>query len=289
MRIFTFAIVSLFFCCSTTAQSEINDQGVRDTIALNISTTEINQSDSVLSLEVWVYSDETILSFSGRFKWNNSKIRLNSAELSPYLESLDLFSYFFYEEDDLTKSNTNQTFVLGGITSSNVLEGDVLRRRHWATYYFTMNNWSHGDSVNFDTLSSPQVELMFIRSGPFYPVSFQPVFAGPMKFPGIETDILDTDPILPANFVLYQNFPNPFNPKTTIQFELEKSALVDLSVFNLLGQEVSSVYQGRLPAGLHRLSWEAISNEGQKLPSGTYLYRLQNGEISETKKMLLIR
>ena len=81
---------------------------------------------------------------------------------------------------------------------------------------------------------------------------------------------------------LQQNYPNPFNPSTTIQFELSKSGLVKLKIYNLLGEEVNTLINGRLQAGAYEAVWDAYG-----LPAGIYLCRLEAGEFVETKKLIL--
>ncbi|MGE5315872.1 MAG: T9SS type A sorting domain-containing protein [Acidobacteriota bacterium] len=88
----------------------------------------------------------------------------------------------------------------------------------------------------------------------------------------------------PAEFALGQNFPNPFNPSTTIQFSLPVRSHVSLKVFNALGEEVAVLSSEELAAGSYTRQWNA---EG--CPSGVYYYRVQAGAFSETKRMLLLR
>ena len=79
---------------------------------------------------------------------------------------------------------------------------------------------------------------------------------------------------LPGGIALRQNYPNPFNPETVIEFELERADAVRLEVFDLLGRRVRLLADGALPAGLHRVRWDAIDDVGVRVPSGVYLYRL---------------
>ena len=85
-------------------------------------------------------------------------------------------------------------------------------------------------------------------------------------------------------FSLSQNYPNPFNPETEIVFTLPRESSVRLEVFNLLGEVVGTVYEGRLGAGTHSCNWN-----GGDLGSGVYLYRLTAGAFVESKKMLLLK
>lgn len=83
---------------------------------------------------------------------------------------------------------------------------------------------------------------------------------------------------------LNQNYPNPFNPSTTISFELLESGSVSLKVFNILGQEIASLVNGKLRSGIHAISFDASN-----FPSGVYIYQLTSSSASLTKKMLLIK
>jgi uncharacterized protein (DUF362 family) len=88
----------------------------------------------------------------------------------------------------------------------------------------------------------------------------------------------------PDGFQLSQNFSNPFNPSTTIQFSLPRAAYVTLYIYNSLGQEVAQLVSKQMNAGTQKVEWNAAS-----LPSGVYFYRLRIGEKTETKKMVLMK
>ncbi|MBD3403053.1 T9SS type A sorting domain-containing protein [candidate division GN15 bacterium] len=104
------------------------------------------------------------------------------------------------------------------------------------------------------------------------------------------TDVHD-DPHaeLPSSYSLQQNYPNPFNPTTSISFKLPQAADVSLKVYNVLGQWVQTLVSGELPAGTHSVQWNGTASTGVPVSSGVYLYRLQAGEYSATRKMLLLK
>ncbi len=91
-----------------------------------------------------------------------------------------------------------------------------------------------------------------------------------------------TDDNIPASFALFQNYPNPFNPSTTIQFHIANRELVSLTVFDILGREVSTLVNEHLAPGVYTIKWNAA-----QLSSGVYFYRLQAGNFVQTKKLLL--
>ncbi|MBU1936244.1 right-handed parallel beta-helix repeat-containing protein [bacterium] len=100
-------------------------------------------------------------------------------------------------------------------------------------------------------------------------------------------DQLDVDamaPSLPASYFLAQNYPNPFNPTTTIRYDLKQTADVSVKVFNLLGQEIATLVQGRIPAGTHDVVWDATD-----LPSGIYFFQMAAGDFVQTRKMVLLK
>lgn len=94
---------------------------------------------------------------------------------------------------------------------------------------------------------------------------------------------------LPSTFTLSQNYPNPFNPTTTIEFELGSASEVKLDVYNILGQNVITLIDGNMPAGAHRINWDAVASDGQRVATGVYLYKLQVNDASQTRKMLLLK
>jgi len=87
-----------------------------------------------------------------------------------------------------------------------------------------------------------------------------------------------------ASFALHPAYPNPFNVTTTIRFSLPHAGVAKLKVYNVLGQEVSTLFDGRLQSGEHQVQWTA-----DKVSSGTYLIRLSFKNYSETKKVVLLK
>jgi hypothetical protein len=89
---------------------------------------------------------------------------------------------------------------------------------------------------------------------------------------------------LPSEVSLHPNYPNPFNPTTTIPFSLHREAYVSLKIFNLNGREVATLINGHIPAGTYNIVWDA-----HDMPSGVYFYSITVGKYSKTNKMMLLR
>lgn len=94
---------------------------------------------------------------------------------------------------------------------------------------------------------------------------------------------------LPLRFSLGQNFPNPFNPSTEIRFRLEQPSEIELSVYNILGQEIKTLALGNFPGGEHTVVWNGRDERGGSLSSGVYFYRLRAENRVLTRKMVLIK
>ena len=108
---------------------------------------------------------------------------------------------------------------------------------------------------------------------------------GPSPATAIEAEAA----ITPSTFVLGANYPNPFNPATTIPFVVPAGVgEVDLTVYNVLGQPVYHVWNGPLAAGEHWLAWDGQDAQGQPVAAGVYLYRLQVGDQTRIRKMVKI-
>ncbi len=87
-----------------------------------------------------------------------------------------------------------------------------------------------------------------------------------------------------SEFKLNQNYPNPFNPKTVISFSLPKESMVSLTIYDIVGDRVDNLYEGKMGAGNHEISWGA-----KNFSSGIYFYTLKTDDISLTKKMILAK
>ena len=96
----------------------------------------------------------------------------------------------------------------------------------------------------------------------------------------------DSEPSLPAASHLGLNYPNPFNPRTVIPFDVAFETSVQLRVFNLLGQPVRTLMDGPLAPGSHRAAWDGRDDRGRPVSAGVYLYRLRAGAWTATGRMV---
>ena len=99
----------------------------------------------------------------------------------------------------------------------------------------------------------------------------------------------NTSETLPQKFTLEQNFPNPFNPFTTLRYDLPEDALVNITIYDMLGRKVKTLVNTTQDAGFKSVIWDATNNQGRPASAGVYLYNLQAGEFVQTKKMVLLK
>ncbi|MDY0152208.1 MAG: FlgD immunoglobulin-like domain containing protein, partial [Candidatus Cloacimonas sp.] len=98
----------------------------------------------------------------------------------------------------------------------------------------------------------------------------------------------NVNPAIPVA-ALYPNFPNPFNPVTTLSFSLGKAAATSLKIYNLKGQLVRTLVNADLLKGEHKIVWNGCDDNGKAASSGVYLYRLESGDYSRSMKMVLMK
>lgn len=108
-------------------------------------------------------------------------------------------------------------------------------------------------------------------------------------FPDLSTSAVRDDNLVPAAFLLETNFPNPFNPSTSIAYQLAEAGFVTLNVYNLLGQNVRTLVSESQVAGRWVQQWDGKNFQGEMVPSGVYLYQLTMAGKTESRKMILMK
>ena len=94
---------------------------------------------------------------------------------------------------------------------------------------------------------------------------------------------------IPHTFSLYQNYPNPFNPITSLRYDLPEQAQVTLTVYDMLGREVTQLVNTTQEAGYRSVQWDATNMNGKPVSAGVYLYQIHAGDFVQTRKMVLLK
>ena len=95
--------------------------------------------------------------------------------------------------------------------------------------------------------------------------------------------------IIPQVYTLHQNYPNPFNPITSLRYDLPEQAQVTLTIYDLIGREVTQLVNTTQEAGYRSVQWNATDMHGKPVSAGVYLYQIRAGEFVQTRKMVLLK
>jgi photosystem II stability/assembly factor-like uncharacterized protein len=173
--------------------------------------------------------------------------------------------YFFVIGGDIYKTNNNgDSYNLSYSQQDTLIYIDVdvvkVDENNWVTAYAVGNNGS----------IAKYLELYLVMG------------------------IKHSEAVIPESFVLEQNYPNPFNPETKIGFSIPVVSDVQLIIYNILGQQVSTLIDEQIPSGYHSVTWKAYDSKGTKLTSGIYFYKLKasgidGSEFKSIKKLVLLK
>ena len=106
----------------------------------------------------------------------------------------------------------------------------------------------------------------------------------------VEAAVLSIDgDLIPEVFALHQNYPNPFNPTTTLRYDLPVDAMVNITIYDIMGRSIKSLVNSNQTAGYRSIRWDGKNNLGEGVSAGMYIYMIQAGEFSQTKKMVLLK
>jgi len=176
-------------------------------------------------------------------------------------------------------------YIVAGSTFSTLF--------HLSNAYLLKTN-SSGDTLWTRTFGGSQYNLQgrsvqqtsdggYIIAGPAQGSEWG-IFLVKTQAEGLVLSVQNDPSVVPMAFGLEQNYPNPFNPSTTIRYALPHRSHVTLTVFSILGQQITTLVNGDIDAGYHTVQFD-----GSELASGVYLYRMQAGNFVQTRKLLLVR
>ncbi|MDH3269120.1 MAG: T9SS type A sorting domain-containing protein, partial [Ignavibacteria bacterium] len=192
------------------------------------------------------------------------------------------------------KATLDSTQITGGDISQSGLE--ILIKTYYSIFYW---HREPGQEL-WEALANPPLIIPYIQESQGEAVGWEPEELGGYYTTSEERDSIPAhlyfyprldstvfvvdDSELPVVHSLFQNFPNPFNPATTVKYQIPEFSFVTLKVYDVLGSEIVTLVNNGKPAGSYEVEFNATT-----LPSGVYFYRLQSGSFVETKKMILLK
>ena len=197
-----------------------------------------------------------------------------------------------------TPSSYGGTINHGGQYISNATTQFNVYTLEWTSeqMIFSVNGYVHytynPDIQNSETwpFDSPQYLLMNIAIETSIASSFTETEMELDYVRVYEASILSSQAeTVPNDFNVIQNNPNPFNPVTTLRYKLPRESFVNITIYNMLGNLVNNLVSQKQIAGYKSVQWNATNNKGQPVPAGLYLYTIQAGEFTQTKKMVLLK
>ena len=139
----------------------------------------------------------------------------------------------------------------------------------------------------FNGISESSLDIEIIKLDEEESGKFEFIERGTLVVKILDKYLVNGQPV--SNVNLFENFPNPFNPSTTISYYLPNPGWVKLSIYNITGEEIKALVNNDNNSGFHRVIWDGKNSTGNDVPSGMYFYRLTTKDLSITKKLLLIK
>ena len=175
-------------------------------------------------------------------------------------------------------NNLQIEITVTGVTANRAVAGELVDING------NVVDFNNGTTTNPFTLTAPQTGLYRINAG----------YKNPnLRWDSTMVELTPTKLDIPtpnnnrSTFELYPNHPNPFNSETMIRFSLPKNADVEVNIFNINGQHVRSLVQGRYTAGIHTLRWDGRDDRETPVSSGVYICQIKSGDILIVRKMTL--
>lgn len=249
---------------------------------LQLFNSDINQVGIAATLADMIALINIIVEGNSSSNSTNYALSKPTAEITYFVSnSQTQFSYNSDSEiggilmelkSDLVDTGEFEFDVLDGTTEQHFRDGNLLR----VLIYSPDGNRLPAGSGNFMTVKNlAEFEISGLQmasgEGQLMEVSYSAVSA-----------------VIPESYYLSANYPNPFNPETKTGFHLPRTARIDLSVYNLLGQRVNTLVEGVLSPGEHFVSWDSKDYQGNSQPSGVYFCRIDSELGSIKRKMVLV-
>ena len=219
-------------------------------------------------------------------------------------EAQDSESFALKVMHGVTDAPAVDIYADGALLVENLAFGDFQGYLQVPVGDYTLDVTAHGTTASVASFSAPLATFggasgVVYASGFLNPQesdsSFTLILTTPngdvVELPAAESALALSEEFysVPNKFIVMQNFPNPFNPSTTIKYDIQENAPVQVTVYDIMGNTVKNLYNGYQVSGLKSIDWDATNNTGDLISSGMYFYKVQVGESYEIKRMMYLK
>ena len=215
------------------------------------------------------------------------------------MEAIDIGGFYFTDNltgsflYHITDTSTSETTINGG--GFLVIWADADPEQGPLHVDFKLS--SGGEDIGiYDPDGSAIIEMSFSSQGEDTSYGRYPDGSDTWQFmnptPGMANTqelSLDNNITMPDQFKIHQNYPNPFNPVTTIRYDLPENSMVNITIYDMLGKQVTTLINKNQDAGYKSITWDATNDYGKPVSAGIYLYQIHAGEYISTKKIVLLK
>ncbi|RPI72979.1 MAG: choice-of-anchor D domain-containing protein, partial [Ignavibacteriales bacterium] len=235
------------------------------------------------------------------YKLSGNNLFFTHGELNKLTPGMDAKVTFYFTDKGISVSLESIKKVKGlqmelNELSSLIPEGSVITSVFDQAFYYQDNSFLR--MISYDGQSNPVMpgefivaEIPFTVINPGDIVVEEVIIADENNnaLEKVEIEVKLFSPEIPIDYDLSQNYPNPFNPNTSIHFEVPNDGFVSIKIYDMLGQKVTEIFSGDTKAGKYLLNWDGKDSNGNKVSSGSYIYRMTAGDFVSSKKMLLLK
>jgi len=244
----------------------IDENELSDTTGFILSVTPVNDSPADFSIIYPEYGDTVVINLSNQndsltFQWEES----TDPDGDSLVYLFDIFTvtgiglphFTFYYTDTLLQTHLQLSYAYIADSIVAIAESDTLQAFWWV-------------------YASDGLDSIFAQGEPG-------IFIDAREYLAIDNGIL------PDAFMVYPAYPNPFNPVTTLRYDLPEDAPVNITIYDMMGRQVKTLINNQQSAGSKLIRWSATNQSGRPVSAGLYLYRIQAGKFNQTRKVVLLK
>jgi hypothetical protein len=255
------------------------DPGTPDTVRVD---TAVFDTGNRAAVNVYIINDQPLSGIQIPLAFTGDLAVLDSVTFGPRTAGFTGDDFRIATEN---LGGTSQTVMLAVVplqSGSIAVGSDEI-----ATLYFSRNVLSTLDTSFINATTLAPAGGLLAASTAAQPAGYAPRYVvGSVR---VATSVAEHPDVLPREFELLPNYPNPFNPTTSFAVALPVPSHVTLEIYNLLGQRVVKLFDGQAPAGYLDLTWDGRDARGQHVGSGVYFYKVETQDFRQVRKMVLLK